>query len=118
MKFDRKLLLIIPAVVLVCVCGGMFYVASQLRLAANGSSNWTDRRDYIAAVERGERALDPRQAVSLARIALDVEARRTVAIEAAYQLLIVLSGMLLASCVVLVIGVRGVRREHWPRFGG
>jgi hypothetical protein len=52
----------------------------------------------------------------LLRLALDVEAKRSAAIAASRDLLIALSVIAFAACTTLVIGIRTVPREHWPRF--
>lgn len=116
MRLDRKLLLIAPTIVLVFVVAGMVYATVQLRVLASVGNSWKDRSDFIAAVERGEKKLDLRQATSILRLSLTVEARRTDAIAAARDLMIVLSAMALIACGVLAFGIRRVPREHWPRF--
>jgi hypothetical protein len=110
------MLLITPTIVLVCVVAGMIYVTLQLRVLSDMGTTWKDRNDFIAAVERGEKPLEQRQALGILRYSLDVEAKRTEAITAARDLLFVLSAIALASCVVLGLGIRSVPREHWPRF--
>lgn len=117
MRLDRKLLLIAPAIVLVLVVGGMLYASEQLHVLANVSSSEKDRGDFIAAVAAGKKPLTNRQAVELLQWSLEVESRRTAAITASRDLLIELSAIGLVSCVVLGIGISGVPREHWPRFG-
>ena len=116
MRLDRKLLLIAPTIVLFCVVAGMIYATMQLHTLAAVSDSFRERSEFIAAVGRGEKPLSQRQAASLLQLALDVEARRTAAIVAAQQLLIVLSGIAFASCIVLGLGIRQVPREHWPRL--
>ena len=113
---DRKLLLIAPTIVLLLVAAGMGYAATQLHVLGTVSETWKERSDFIAAVERGEKPLDRRQAVDLLRIALEVEARRTTAIVATRDLMIVLTAIAVVSCAVLGLGIRSVPREHWPRF--
>jgi hypothetical protein len=115
-RLDRKLLLIAPAIVLVFVAAGMAYTALQLRVLASVSDTWKERSDFVAAVERGEKTLDQRQAIGLLRVALEVEERRTAAIVAGRDLLITLSLVELVACAVLVLGIRSVPREHWPRL--
>lgn len=117
MRLDRKLLLIAPAIVLVLVVAGMVYASAQLHVLASVSASERDRSDFIAAVAAGKKPLNQQQAVDLLQWALEVEARRTAAIVASRDLLIELSAIAFASCVVLGIGIRGVPREHWPRFG-
>jgi hypothetical protein len=116
-KFDRKLLLIAPTIVLFCVGFGVAYAAAELHVLTTVSDSWRDRSDFIAAVDRGEKHIDERQALSILKFSLDVEAKRTAAITASRDLLIVLAAVGLASCAVLAVGVRAVPRQHWPRFG-
>lgn len=118
MRLDRKLLLIAPTIVLGFVVAGMIYAAVQLRVLSNVGATWKDRSDFIASVERGDKKLDQRQSLGILRYSLDVEAKRTEAIVATRDLLIVLSAIALLSCAALVLGIRTVPREHWPRFGG
>jgi hypothetical protein len=115
-RLDRKLLLIAPAIVLVFVAAGIAYTALQLHVLRAGSDTWKGRNDFVAAVERGEKSLDERQAIGLLRVALQVEQRRTSALVASRDLLITLALVALASCVVLAFGIRSVPREHWPRL--
>jgi hypothetical protein len=115
-RLDRKLLLIAPTIVLLFVFAGMIYTAMQLRVLSLGSDSLKERREYIAAVERGEKQLEPQKAIRLLQIALDVEAKRTAAITASRDLLVVLSSVGLIACLVLALGIRSVPREHWPRF--
>jgi hypothetical protein len=116
-RLDRKLLLIAPTIVLVFVVAGMVYAALQLRVLSNVGTTWKDRSDFIASVERGEKTLEQRQSLALLRYSLDVEAKRTEAIVATRDLLIVLSAIAVLSCAALALGIRSVPREHWPRFG-
>ena len=94
----------------------MLYAAAQLHVLASVSDTWKDRNDFITAVERGQKPLNERQALSLLRFALDVEEKRTTAIMATHALLTWLSAVAAIACVVLAIGIRSVPREHWPRF--
>jgi glutamate formiminotransferase len=116
-RLDRKLLLIAPAIVLACVAAAMVYATVQLHILEQISDSWKDRSDFIAAVDRGEKKLEQRQAIGILRLSLDVEAKRTVAIGAMRDLMIVLSAVAVVSCCVLAIGIRSVPRQHWPRFG-
>jgi len=84
---------------------------------ASVSETEKDREAFIASVERGEKTLQPRQSISLLRVGLDVETKRTTAILASRDLLVELAAIGLVSCIVLAIGVRSVPRTHWPRFG-
>ena len=117
MRLDRKLLLIAPTIVLGFVVAGMIYAVVQLRVLSNVGTTWKDRSDFIASVERGDKKLEQRQSLALLRYSLDVEAKRTEAIVATRDLLIVLSAIALLSCGALALGIRTVPREHWPRFG-
>jgi len=116
-RLDKKLLLIAPTIVLVLVVAGMVYAAVQLHVLASVSETEKDREAFIASVERGEKTLQPRQSISLLRVGLDVETKRTTAILASRDLLVELAAIGLVSCIVLAIGVRRVPRTHWPRFG-
>jgi hypothetical protein len=116
-RLDRKLLLIAPTIVLVFVVAGMVYAAQQLRVLSNVGDTWKQRSDFIASVEKGEKSLDQRQSLGLLRYSLEVEAKRTEAIIATTDLLFVLSVIALVSCCGLVLGIRTVPRQHWPRFG-
>ncbi|HEV8217260.1 MAG TPA: hypothetical protein VGP95_15535 [Gemmatimonadaceae bacterium] len=117
MRLDKKLLLIAPTIVLVLVVAGMVYAAVQLHVLASVSETEKDRDAFIASVERGEKTLELRQSISLLRVGLDVETKRTAAILASRDLLVQLAAIALVSCIVLAIGVRSVPRTHWPRFG-
>jgi len=117
-RLDKKLLLIAPTIVLVLVVAGMVYAAVQLHVLASVSETEKERDAFIASVERGEKKLEPRQSLSLLRVGLDVETRRTAAIVASRDLLAELAAIGLVSCIVLAAGIRGVPRTHWPRFGG
>ena len=116
MKFDRKLLLIAPAIVLVFIAAGLVYAGFELRALTAGEGTWTQRRDFVAAVAAGEKTISIQQAMSILSVSLEVEARRAAAIRDAYDLLFALAAMTAAACVVLVFGIRRVPREHWPRF--
>ena len=116
MRFDRKLLLIAPTIILFFVAAGVIYAAAQLHVLGSVSETWKERSAFIAAVEAGQKPLETRQAVGLLRLSLDVEARRTAAITASRDLLIALSIMAVVCCCVLAIGIRGVPRQHWPRL--
>jgi hypothetical protein len=115
-RFDRKLLLIAPTIVLFFVAAGVIYSAVQLHVLSSVSETWKERSAFIAAVEAGQKTLETRQAVGLLRLSLDVESRRTAAIVASRDLLIALSIMVVGCCCVLAFGIRGVPRQHWPRL--
>jgi len=117
-RLDRKLLLIAPTIVLVLVIAGIVYTAVQLHVLASVGETAKERDAFISSVERGEKTLEPRQSLSLIRAGFDVETKRTAAIVASRDLLVALAVIGFVSCVVLAIGVRGVPRTHWPRFGG
>ena len=116
MRLDRKLLLIAPTIILVFVVAGMAYAAMQMRLLSDVGDTWKDRSAFIASVERGEKSLDQRQSLGLLRYSLDAEAKRSEAIAATRDLLMVLAVVALLACVSLVFGIRTVPREHWPRL--
>jgi hypothetical protein len=115
-RLDRKLLLIAPAIVLVFVAGGVAYTAYQLHYLVDSAASWRDRSDFIDAVGRGQKSLSTQQAVNILKWSLEVEAKRTAAIDASRSLLIELAVIGFASCGVLAFGIRGVPREHWPRM--
>ena len=116
MRLDRKLLLIAPTIVLFFVVAGMVYATMELRVLSQVSDSFKERSAFIAAAERGEKPLSQAQSAGLLRLAMDVESKRTAAITATQELLIVLASIAFLSCVVLTVGIRGVPREHWPRF--
>ena len=118
MRLDRKLLLIAPAIVLAFVVAGMLYTAYELHVLARSSDTLTERKAFVDAAARGEKPLDVRQAIGILQVALDVEAKRSAAIDASRDLLIELSAVGALAWGVLAFGIRGVPREHWPRFGG
>ncbi len=117
MRLDRKLLLIAPAFVLALVVAGMVYTATELQVLVQSNETIAGRKSFVDAVVRGEKPLDRQQAVGILQVALDVEAKRSAAIVATRDLLIELAAVALVAWVVLAIGIRGVPREHWPRFG-
>ena len=112
MRLDRKLLLIIPSFVLVLVVAGMFYAATRLQVLVAASDNWQTRSDYVSAVERGERTIQPLQAAQIVRVSLEAERRSSAAVAAARQLIVLLAWVGAACCVVLIIGVRGAPRQY------
>ena len=116
MRLDRKLLLIAPTIVLVFVVAGIVYAANQMHVLASVSDTLGERREFVAAVEKGEKPLDQRQALNIIHAQFDVEARRSAALTAARDLLIELSAIAVASVGVLAMGIRSVPREHWPRM--
>lgn len=114
MKFDRKLLLIAPTIILTLVVAAMVYAAIQVRVLSGVSETLAERRAFVAEVNRGEKALDVRQALNIIDAQFDVEDRRSAALTELRGLLAVLAAIGLASIIVLAIGVRGVERKHWP----
>jgi hypothetical protein len=114
-RLDRKLLLIAPAIVLVFVVAGMIYAAVQLHVLSGVSETLTERSQFISAVEAGQKTLDQRQALGIIHLQFDVESKRTAAISAARDLMIVLSIIAAAALAALIVGIRSVPREHWPR---
>lgn len=117
MRLDKKLLLIAPAAVLALVVAGMVYTATELQVLIRSNETIAGRKDFIDAVVRGEKPLDRQQAVGILQVALDVEAKRSAAIVATRDLLVELSVATVIAWIALVIGIRGVPRQHWPRFG-
>ena len=117
MRLDKKLLLIAPAIVLALVVAGMVYTAAELHVLARSSDTLAARKEFVDQVARGEKPLDQRQAVNILQVALEVEAKRSAAIVASRDLLLELSAVALVAWVFLAIGIRGVPRQHWPRFG-
>lgn len=116
MRLDRKLLLIAPTIVLICVVAGMIYAATQLHVLSSVSDTWKERSDFVAAIARGDKQITAAQAVRLLQFGLDVEQRRTAAIIASRDLLGWLAGIAFVACAALVVGIRTVPREHWPRL--
>ena len=116
MRFDRKLLLIAPTIVLVFVVAGLIYTAWQLHVLSSISATFQERSDFVAAVQRGEKTLDARQATGLLPWAMEVETKRTAAVQSIRDLMIGLSALALVCCGVLAAGIRSVPREHWPRL--
>jgi hypothetical protein len=115
-RLDRKLLLIAPAIVLALVVAGLVYASVQLHVLSSVSDTLKERTDFISAVDRGEKTLDQRQALGIIHLQFDVEAKRTAALTAARDLLIVLSAIGAAALAVLSAGIRTIPREHWPRI--
>jgi hypothetical protein len=116
MKFDRKLLLIAPTIILVLIVAAIASTGMQLRVLTEAEKTWKDRSEFVSSVESRKRTLSQTQAVELLRISLDVENRRTMAIRSAVDLLYALAAMTLLCVVMLAFGIRRVPREHWPRF--
>lgn len=110
MKLDRKFLLIAPSLVLVLIVAGLFYTATRLRQIVEASDNWSARSAFVASVESGQRHLAAEKAIGLVRLSLDAERRRTGAIEATRELLLVLGGMTFVCAAVLLWTIRGVPR--------
>ena len=117
MRLDKKLLLIAPAIVLALVVAGMVYTATELHVLARSSDTLAARKEFVDQVARGEKPLDQRQAVNILQVALEVEGKRSAAILASRDLLLELSAVALVAWAFLVVGIRGVPRQHWPRFG-
>ena len=112
MRVDRKFLLIAPSLVLALIVAGLFYTATRLRQIVEASDNWGAREAYVASVERGERQLSAAKAVQLVRLSLEAERRRTAAIVAAQELIVVLGAMTLACTAVLLVTIRRVPRTE------
>lgn len=118
MRLDKKLLLIAPAIVLALVVAGMVYTAVELHVLARSSDTLAGRQEFIDQVARGEKPLDQSQAVRILQVALEVEGKRSAAIVASRDLLLELSAVALVAWGFLIVGIRAVPRQHWPRFGG
>jgi len=115
-RLDRKLLLIAPTIVLVFVVAGMIYAAVQMHVLAGVSQTLETRRAFVSAVERGEKSIDQRQALSIIDAQFDVESRRSVALVATRDLLVLLSAIAVVAVGMLGVGIRAVPRQHWPRI--
>ena len=111
MRLDKKFLLIAPTIVLAFLAAGMIYATLQLRALRDVGNTWKDRNDFVSAVERGEKTLEQRQALNILRYSLDVEAKRTEAVAAAEELLVVLSSIGVLTFIGLALAVRAVPRE-------
>ena len=112
MRLDRKFLLIAPSIVLVLIVVGLFYTATRLSQIVEASGSWATRDAFIASVERGDRKLAAPKALQIVRISLEAERRRTSAIEATRQLLVVLGWMTLVCAGVLLWTIRRVPRTE------
>jgi hypothetical protein len=112
MRLDRKFLLIAPSIVLVLIVVGLFYTATRLSQIVEASGSWATRDAYIASVERGDRQLAAPKALQIVRISLEAERRRTSAIEATRELLVVLGWMTLVCAGVLLWTIRRVPRTE------
>jgi hypothetical protein len=112
MRLDRKFLLIAPSLVLVLIVAGLFYTASRLRQIVDASDNWGTRDAYIGSVESGKRLIAADKAMQLVRISLDAERRRTDAIRATRELIVVLGCMTLGCAALLLWTIRGVPRTQ------
>src|SRR5262249_21347339 len=95
----------------------MVYTAIELHVLARSSDTLVARKEFIDQVARGEKPLDERQAVGIIQVALDAEGKRSAAIIASRDLLIELAAVAFVAPVALAIRIRGVPRQHWPRFG-
>lgn len=111
MRVDRKLLLILPTVVLVLVTAGLFYTASRLQLIVRGSDDLARRTAFIAAVDRGEKHLTTTQALGIIHYSLEAEGNRTAAIIAVHDLLQLVAWITLACCVLLIVTIRRIPRQ-------
>jgi hypothetical protein len=110
MPLDRKFFLIMSTLVLVFVFAGVFYVTTRLQLIVAGSQSIQDRSDFVASVEHGERSLTAAQATGIVRFALDTELKRTGAIAATRQLLLLLASIGFACCAILAWTIRHIPR--------
>lgn len=114
MRVDRKLLLILPTVVLVLVGAGLFYTASQLQRMVAASSDLSRRAAFVDSVEHGQRHLTNAQALQIIDYSLAAEENRTTAIGAARDLVRLVAWITLGCCVLLAVAIRRVPREQ-PR---
>ena len=112
MRLDRKFLLIAPTITLVFIVAGLFYTTTRLRLIVEASDSLASREAFVVSVERGQRQISAARAATLVRFALEAERRRTEAIEATQQLLLVLAWMALGSCALLLWIIRKVPRTE------
>ncbi len=112
MRVDRKLLLIIPTVVLVLLSAGLFYTATRLRLIVVGSDDLPRRAAIVGSLERGERRISTAQAIGIIRVSLEAEQNRTAAIDAAHDLVQLVAWITAGCCVLLIWGIRQVPRER------
>ena len=112
MRLDRKFLLIAPTLVLALIAAGLFYTATRLRQIVQASDNWEKRAAFITSVERGERQLSPNKALALVRLSLEAERRRSGAIEAAEELILVLGAITFACVALLLVTIRRVPRTE------
>lgn len=110
MRIDRKLLLILPTVVLAFATAGLFYTASRLTLIVRGSDDLARRTAFIASVDRGERQLTTAQALGIIHYSLEAEGNRTAAIDAAHDVIQLLAWITLCCCVLLAVTIRRVPR--------
>ncbi len=115
MRLDRKFFLIAPSFVLVLVTAGLFYTAGRLRQLMLGSADLAGRTAFVDSLARGQKALPREHAVALLHLSLDAEAKRTAAVGAAHDLLMLLAWILVACSMVLLWTIRGVPRERPPR---
>lgn len=111
MRVDRKLLLILPTVVLVLVTAGLFYTATRLRLIARGSDDLPRRTAFLASVDRGERHLTATQALGIIHYSLEAEGNRTAAIVAVHDVIQLVAWITLCCCALLAWTIRRVPRE-------
>src|SRR4051812_23092854 len=99
MQLDRKFLLIAPTTVLALIVAGLFYTTTRLSLIVEASDNLPRRSAYVTTLEQGQRQITNQKAVALVRLSLEAERRRSIAIDAANELLMTLGVMALACCV-------------------
>lgn len=111
MRVDRKLLLILPTVVLVLVAAGLFYTASRLRLIVRGSDDLPRREAFVDSASHGEHPLTAAQALGIVHLSLEAEANRTAAIDAVHDVVQLVAWITVGCCVLLLLGIRRVPRE-------
>lgn len=112
MRVDRKLLLILPTVVLVLLSAGLFYTATRLRLIVSGSDDLPRRAAIVGSLERGERRISMAQAIGIIRVSIEAEQNRTAAIDAVHDLVQLVAWITAGCCVALIWGIRQVPRER------
>lgn len=112
MRLDRKLFLIAPTLVLVLIVAGLFFTASRLGQITEASDGWGKRDAFVSAVEHGKKQLTAEQYLRIVRFSLDAERRRSEALLATRDLLLVLGWMTAACAAILLVTVRRIPRTQ------
>ncbi len=115
MRLDRKFFLIAPSFVIVLVTAGLFYTATRLRELVLGSADLARRTAFVDSLATGQKVVPTEHAVTLLQFSIDAEAKRTAAVGAAHDLIMLLAWVLVACSIVLLWTIRGVPRERPPR---